>query len=565
MASDTLDADLPSVPSSNVGSGAAKAEPDSWLISLLIIAFVLRLLGLFQGRTIEWEGIEYASIAKNLLSAHGYYGMIAPGKDLMFPPLFPMLIAVTSLATHDVELAARIVSLIAGSLLVLPVFLIAGHLYDRRSARVAAALVAVHPLLVVFSATTYSESVYTTLLAAAVYSSLRAFRLRASRSSLAAGTFFGLAYLTRPEAAACALLASCFILVYLLTERPRNVPGATVCAAWVLVPFVVVASPYVLWLHAQTGQWRLEGKSPLNYETGREMAAGVPPSQAMFGVDDDLTERGVFIRSNVASIRSIRIVPGEVLQYVRARTNDVLGFLRENLINGGILGSPPLFIFVVLGLFRTPWNRELAANHVFLILLLAIPASAILFIFYVEPRFLIMLVPFLIVWAANGILSLAEWAESTASAVRGGLRPKRWVHACLPLALAALIPLIVLRPLSRYSDVTAFAAESQPIKTAGEWLKQYAAGGSDMVIDTSMVVAFYASAPFVPYPYTNSDTALRFLDERGVRFVVLKDENLSTRPYLNAWMSNGVPSERAKLIYDVETAAIGRIKIYEWH
>jgi hypothetical protein len=50
--------------------------------------------------------------------AKGYTGIAAEGAQLVFPPLFPLLIAAVSLITGDAEIAGRAVSIIFGSLLV---------------------------------------------------------------------------------------------------------------------------------------------------------------------------------------------------------------------------------------------------------------------------------------------------------------------------------------------------------------------------------------------------------------------------------------------------------------
>ena len=50
-----------------------------------------------------------------------------------------------------------------------------------------------------------------------------------------------------------------------------------------------------------------------------------------------------------------------------------------------------------------------------------------------------------------------------------------------------------------------------------------------------------------------------------MNFVVLSDHSRdqSPRPYLDEWMEHGVPSARAKLIYNVDEPRRGRIRIYE--
>ena len=94
------------------------------LLLILLLAFTLRLLSArFLMGSIDSEGAEYARIAENLLNGNGYVGIALPGAQLMFPPLFPLLIATVSLITHQSELAGRLISVSMGTLLVLPVYL----------------------------------------------------------------------------------------------------------------------------------------------------------------------------------------------------------------------------------------------------------------------------------------------------------------------------------------------------------------------------------------------------------------------------------------------------------
>src|SRR5215469_17321516 len=102
---------------------------------LLLASFGIRAYAWHHWRTgaIESEGAEYARIAANLRTGHGYVGISTPGTQLVFPPLFPSLIAAASLVTHsDYELAGRLVAFLFGALLPLPVFGVALRLFDRR-------------------------------------------------------------------------------------------------------------------------------------------------------------------------------------------------------------------------------------------------------------------------------------------------------------------------------------------------------------------------------------------------------------------------------------------------
>ena len=535
------------------------------LLGIVVIAFILRLFCVvFLTGTIDTEGAEYARIAENLVSGSGYRGIATPGKELMFPPLFPFLIAATSALTRNVELAGRLVSVWMGTLLVLPIYFIGRHLYNRKAAYLAAALIACHPLLVNFSATVYCETTYLTLLLTAVYWSFRALRLRTARTFILAGGSFGLTYLTRPEAVIYLVFALALTLVYVSRTCRQDLSKAALRAIWLPLAFLVFAAPYILWLHAETGQWRLEGKSPLNYTTAWETLQGRDPYDAQYGVDSDLTERGVWIQANLSTIRSARFQPRDVARYCFAKSKAILDYSKDYLANGTIFGSPMLFAFAVLGLFRRPWHREAAANHLFLLMLLFVATVALFGIYYLSIRFLLVFLPVLILWASNGILELARWGQSSFRLAFRGRSKFRWAEPAAAGLIGALIPLGALTAVGNVYELRAFNGNSRTVQDAAEWLDAYAPGPKT-VMDTSTIVAFHAAATFVPFPYCNSDVALRYADKRKVDFVILRDGDLRSRPYLEDWMESGIPSGRANLIYSTRSPALGRIRIYRWN
>src|SRR5689334_13775320 len=108
----------------------------SWLPAVLIVlvSLVVRIAAwAYWGTgTIESEGAEYAKMAENLRQGVGLVGLVAPGPQVLFHPLYPIMIAAASFVVHDFELAGRLVSVIMGSLLPLAVFGIASQLFNRR-------------------------------------------------------------------------------------------------------------------------------------------------------------------------------------------------------------------------------------------------------------------------------------------------------------------------------------------------------------------------------------------------------------------------------------------------
>jgi hypothetical protein len=115
----------------------------SWLviaIPLLVLSLAIRLAAMrYWGiGPIENEGAEYARMAENLRNGVGLVGIPSPGKELLFNPLYPLLISGVSFLTNDCERAARLISLFMGTPLPLvalgsaPVFLAAARGLPRR-------------------------------------------------------------------------------------------------------------------------------------------------------------------------------------------------------------------------------------------------------------------------------------------------------------------------------------------------------------------------------------------------------------------------------------------------
>jgi hypothetical protein len=72
-------------------------------------------------------------------------------------------------------------------------------------------------------------------------------------------------------------------------KQPREAVGATIV---LLGSFWVIASPYVAYLHKETGSFRLEGKWNINYTSAQRMFSGMGLHEARYGLDDELNVEG---------------------------------------------------------------------------------------------------------------------------------------------------------------------------------------------------------------------------------------------------------------------------------
>jgi hypothetical protein len=528
------------------------------LFAILVVSFCLRAgCSVLWSGAIDPEGAEYARIAQNLLSGAGYVGIATPGTQLFFPPLFPFAIAAVSLVVGDVEVAGRLISVVLGSFIVVPVFLITRRLYFPRAAIVAAALVGCHPFLVYISTTVFSEATYLTLILSAIFMAMRAVDRPTPVFLLLVGASYGLAYLVRPEALAYLLVGAGLFTVRFTIGATRYQLALLMRLLLVLCGFLVLASPYICWLSIQTHQFRTEGKTPLMLSIEQRVQRGMSINEATSEVDPDLAERGVLLQPNLAIVAGYHMSVKELLKLLA--TNSKKAFKDAMaLVAGGLpFGSPALFGLAVLGLFGRPWPPGAVFDHLHLAGILALAVAATFFADSPDQtRYFIIPLACFCIWGSSGLEWLAGWASCSASTA--GTRPARQTlfgAASATVAAAGVLIPAAASAATQFMDDRAELAVKQAAKNLAE-------DGTRQIriADTQTIVAFEAHARLVWLPYCEEATALRYLHKNHVTDIVLEDKDASIRPYMRKWLESGVPDSR--LILAVTSRQGHGLKIY---
>jgi 4-amino-4-deoxy-L-arabinose transferase-like glycosyltransferase len=531
------------------------------VVFLLALALRLALL-LVQDHIIQEEGAYYARLAENLAAGRGYTSLRENGLTLIYPPLFPAAIGLLTFVGLSAETAGRLVSVVCGSALVLPIFGIAASLYDRRVALVAAVLVAVHPLLVTLSVTVFSEPLYTVLMTGGVFFVLHGRRQGRLRSFAAAGALFGLSYLTRPEAILFPLIVTALLAVELRRQRR----DALVRGGALLASFAVFALPYIAFISYQTGQLRVECKTPESFWAQKKVAEGVPMDQMLFGIDRDLHETGGANMSNLEVIRSLELAPRERLRFMGRSAVRIVPSVASFLLGAGALGQPLLLGLVALGLFRTAWSRQRARQELVPAVWCACLVAPLLGIGHFYVRFALPFVPVLVLWAARGAVELGAWAADTARGLGGAARLTERMAAGASAAGVALLALVAGAGIrsSQGLDIERHGRGMQGTeRAAGRWLRETQADART-VMDIGPLIAFYGGLKLVPLPYADAELALRYIDKKDVDVLVLRSATRRSRPYLGEWLDRGIPGQRAERLRTFTDSEGNSIVLYRW-
>jgi 4-amino-4-deoxy-L-arabinose transferase-like glycosyltransferase len=545
------------------GRQLAGTARTTWaIVTLLLFGLVLRIAYAvaFTG-AISSEGAEYATLANNLLSGKGYIGIAFEGPQLLFPPLYPLAIAAASLLTGGTFSGSIAVSVVAGALLILPVSSIAGRVYGTGAALISAILVAVHPTLVVLSASPFCESLYITLFVSGVYFTLRCLDGDTLRHALLAGVMLGLAYLVTPQAFALGLVYAIGLAIRPGARRSRALGQA----AGLVVAFLLVAAPYVAFLYSQTGAIRLEYKSPVNASINERVLSGMEHGRAQYEVGADLEPKGTFLlpRERLARLHESERRAGLLDVFVAEGPR---GMQRAVMLLAGaeFLGSPAIAWIAVLGLFSAPWDRRQLTEQAVLLAAAAVSVLVVLSIVHTEPlRYFMVLIPLLIVWSARGVVVLGRWAGATYANLARSRYPSRTAGL---IVSAAVIAGIVAFALIAVDDVPNFRESgptSRALLQAGEWIAgQYP--DEKTVMDSHSNLSFHAGADYLPMPWCDAKTALAYADRHGADFIVVRAGELLERPYLTQWWTDGLGNVRAREVFRSPAGTEEPVVVYRW-
>jgi hypothetical protein len=392
-------------------------------------------------------------------------------------PGYPFVIECVRLFVNDGVLAAQIVSLLFGGLLTIPLYFLARHFLSPSFA-IGTTIVAVfNPWMVRYGAATMSEAQY-------IFLATTAFALYFKERPLLSGIAGGLAYLTRPEA----LVFVGILCLYELFRRRYT------SAMYIGIGCILLASPYLLYLKAHTGDWTL---------TPKTMNVRIWDSDWRVNVARERLREEAAPAKNIASAM--------LAQYPER----FAGYGGQLLTYGGI----PLVLFGIYGAVRRP-SMLLAGLALFFIL----PLLGLNLL----DRLILPYIP---------ILSIYGMA---------GARYFPWKWSGLFIFLAMLVgPMKTL-------DRAGIPEERMPeLRTAGLALKA-SVEFDDAFMDRKPYTAFYAGGRFIRIPNEPPDTVFRYMRDTKTRFLVLSERVIPIfRPQLQPFLydENLLASKGLRTIY----------------
>ncbi len=500
------------------------------LFILLVLALLIRIFIFQTQKVIETDGPYYAEIGKNLISGKGYID-IEGNLNLLLTPLYPILIGLLSLIIKNLELSTRLISITFGVLLVIPVYLIAKKFYGKKIGYLSALFIALYPPLVYISTITYTDSLYLFLLFTSLYIGWLAITENKLKLYLILGLMLGLCYLTRPEAVFYVLFFSVLIILKFIKTLKINIKQVVSGIILLIFGFLIIASPYLIFLHEHTGKWSLSEKTDVVFKFRENTIYSPEYEKTNFGLSEDKKSLNLSPYDTTAKQSMLSVILSDPISIIKRYATNIY------TENSQIIPSLFPFIFIIIisiGIFSASWDKENYKKELFLIVLSLYPL--LLYpLFWVEERYLLPITPIFIIWLAKGSLELSNWAKKTLSNLTIKINNKIIPILVVSLILIAFLigNLIITSSLDKKYEKSDQAIEH---KEAGLWLKENAQ--NPIVMSRKPWVSFYSEGKFVMIPYADYNETISYARYNNVVYLVIDERYMpALRPQLTFLLS----------------------------
>ena len=349
---------------------------------------------------------------------------------------------------------------------------------------------------------------------------------------------FGLAYLTRPEGIAYAVVVGLFILVLRAVRKRLGEWRFWLKLLLLVAAFALCFMPYAYYVYLQTGTFMVSEKVGVTYLTCLGLVHGDTAAfdKATWGLDSTGLET-FFFSPESYDVNMLSLILADPRSFVIILATNALDFVKT-LIGWAMLPYV-LLPFVFLALFRRGWTRERTWKELYLI---ASFLPVLVFVmFFIQERYILALMPVLILWVADGLLEISDWLIGTLVALHSPSdqlaegaywhMPPFWRTFCeaVPVVLV-VIGLLALHPLV-VEQVTDNGAVRMEHRVVGEVLH------AQLTRDTVLMsrypaIAFYADTRWVPTPNASWAEILTYARYKGVEYFAIDERELRYRPQL---------------------------------
>ncbi len=527
----------------------------------VLLAFAARLVALQFQSIVNEDGAHYLLLAEQLLS-----GNYREGFSTYWSPLYPLLAALASIVVGDLELGARMVSVMSGTLLVIPVYLLTRDFYGKNAARIGACFVIVYPFLIRYSVSVMTEAIYAFLFTSAVLAGWIA-SSRLSRKSFAiTGVLFAACYLLRPEAIGfLGLMVALTVGAYLFQRIPSSKMLHSLAA--LLLGFAILSTPYLFHLRQQTGRWMISEKMYVHLPTQSPDDSHWKERWLRLSEDGQTTLADRYwggIRSEDESSGESQPIAGQTFTLSNiVQSLRVLLYELRSLPN---IFPLPLILLCGVSFFRTRPSQIEWVKDAYLSVFLASTFLGYALLHMLDVRYLVPLLPLLIPWTAKGVVDLSFRLALLARKVwRPEVPAASAARPLVGIITTCVVVYLFALALLPYTPAQRLRFQALEFKPVIAWIREQGVT-SPRIMATGPIIPFYVHGEHIYLPDEDFPTTLDYARRKNIRYIVIEERGVNrvkNKPLQFLLKVENQPPPGLNLVYENDEMAKHKVVVYE--
>jgi len=542
------------------------------LALILVGAILFRLLLMSKAYSIGFDEVNYLKLA-----ASGKINGLNHVLHTYWSPFYPLAVALFSYLIPDFELAGRWLQILLSTGVIIPLFFFIKANYNHATAWGTALLIAFFAFSARYSVKAEAEFIFSFTAILGIILGWTVLKQPAVFKAAGVGILFGCSYLARPEGIGFLItFAGVTLVVFLvrLVRKKRCLPYLLI-GLLSLVGFLIMAVPYMTYVHKATGVWTISTKGTVNQQGEMYVNNISKYAENPFHVlsedntrllQDEIYHLGTFVTT--MKEQGTPVVEIKITAFIKKVAENYYKLLTEEFTK---VLTVPLLLLLGLGLFKVSWSQERAwlnlylFSFVFFFWFMLIPA------FHITLRYFIPLLPIAFIWIANGAYYLIKWFTGTLRNLVEkwptwiSLRMVSIILVVLFILAGSILPELAKR-LSKGKYATEEWAPCIEQKKAGLWLKKNGVT-NPIIMSYNHAVSFYADnyeiKESVEIPENTVDRVVAYAKHRGVHYLVVNDRYQHIYPLIAHLLDQKeVPPDLKMIYFDQEKNGL-RTLIYE--
>ena len=459
------------------------------LLLIFISAFFIRYV-FANAQIIAQDGILYIEVAKNILAGNfqavSGYGFIS---------LYSFLIALFQMIFHNWELSGKMVSVVFGSLTIIPLFLFIKGIFNLKVAVVSALFYMVHPRFVEYASDVLREPTYWFFSVLAIWLAWVGISRKKYLVFVLASLSTGLAMFTRSEGMLIWIIVILWI-VWLFVKESKQRKRTLVYMAIYIFSLPLLMAPFLFILKENTHKWEL----------GHPVEKIV---QLIHGNDNKEIHTTLSDKSSEGNNESIEV--SEIHRYGTSFLDVFYKFIKSfNVL---------LFLLFLCGIYRRrliPYSQSDVLLLIWISVVFLGLYSYLIKVDYLGTRHGLLMAFPAIAWAGVGFFEIRERIRKWF-----GNRKMFQRYARIDTLLLLILILIVLVPQTVFS----LRNDKVELKKAGVELQRLGFSKTVFIVQPTLNrIAFYADAESVLLPDKIDNSTIKSLAMEHHATLLIIDE-----------------------------------------